>query len=180
MPSPFPKKVLLSHRMWWQHWSKYHQPGPSKATFFGGEVGCNHLARPPTNHQCQLNRKCSIFIFIHFPISYTFFLFFSHSTFHKQKLSTYNTRVNWFRSVGGIQIKTRPFQCLVFQYPLKNPQRLLPLCCPSTCTHHCSASYDARPYTTGQHWYEGSPNIIRMSWQRIFPLCHKFRKMAYM
>lgn len=55
-------------------------------------------------------------------------------------MSTYNTLVNWFRPMGGIQIKTRPFQSLVFQYPLKNPQRLLPLCCPSTCTHHCTRS----------------------------------------
>ena len=41
--------------------------------FLGGEVGCNHLARPPTNHQGQLNRKFvhSLFQFIfqsfHFP-----------------------------------------------------------------------------------------------------------------
>ncbi len=42
--------------------------------------------------------------------------------------------------MGGIPIKAGPFQCLVFQYPLKNPQRLLPLCCPSTCTHHCTRS----------------------------------------
>lgn len=77
MPSPFPKKVLLSHRMWWQHWSKYHQPGPSKATFLGGEVGCNHLARPPTNHQGQLNRK-----FVH---SLCSFIFLSHT--HSSYLS---------------------------------------------------------------------------------------------
>ena len=139
MPSPFPKTSPAFSQDVMAELKQIPSAWTFKGSFFWG-VGCNHLARPPTNHQGQLNRKCSLFMFIHFLISFTFFLLFSHSTFLTQKLSTYNTRVNWFRPVGGIQIKTRPFQCLVFQYPLKNPQRLLPLCCPSTCTHHCTRS----------------------------------------
>ena len=118
---------------------------PSTWTFKGNFFGGGSWLQPSGKASNKSSRSakqeiCSLFMFIHFLISYTFFLSFSHSTFHTQKLSTYNTRVNRFRSVGGIQNKTRPFQCLVFQYPLKNPQRLLPLCCPSTCTHHCTRS----------------------------------------
>lgn len=51
----------------------------------------------------------------------------------------------------------------------------------ATCTHHCSASYDARPYTTGQRGIDMKQvQTSSISWQRISPLCHKFRKMAYM